>query len=85
MQYRRAFSFIILLTIITFVISACDSQDSTPVETEVPVVDATEEVVDDGSFPEGTQIKLLQWNHFVPQYDKWFDPFIEDWGDSVWS
>ncbi|RME83167.1 MAG: extracellular solute-binding protein [Caldilineae bacterium] len=31
-------------------------------------------------FPEGTKIKLLQWSHFVPQYDKWFDPFAVEWG-----
>ncbi len=31
-------------------------------------------------FPEGTELKILQWSHFVPQYDTWFDPFAEDWG-----
>jgi multiple sugar transport system substrate-binding protein len=30
-----------------------------------------------------TEIKILQWNHFVPQYDKWFDPFARAWGNTA--
>ena len=26
------------------------------------------------------QLKILQWSHFVPAYDKWFDQFVRDWG-----
>jgi len=26
------------------------------------------------------QLKVLQWAHFVPAYDKWFDPFAKEWG-----
>ena len=26
------------------------------------------------------QLKVLQWAHFVPAYDKWFDPWAKDWG-----
>lgn len=25
-------------------------------------------------------LKILQWSHFVPTYDKWFDRFAKDWG-----
>lgn len=25
-------------------------------------------------------LKVLQWAHFVPAYDKWFDPWAKDWG-----
>ena len=25
-------------------------------------------------------LKILQWSHFVPQYDKWFDGFATEWG-----
>jgi multiple sugar transport system substrate-binding protein len=25
-------------------------------------------------------LKVLQWSHFVPQYDKWFDGFATEWG-----
>ena len=26
------------------------------------------------------ELSLLQWSHFVPRYDKWFDAYAEDWG-----
>lgn len=26
-------------------------------------------------------LRLLQWSHFVPRYDKWFDPFAKRWGE----
>jgi multiple sugar transport system substrate-binding protein len=25
-------------------------------------------------------MRLLQWSHFVPQFDTWFDGFVKDWG-----
>ncbi|MCY4064410.1 MAG: extracellular solute-binding protein [Chloroflexi bacterium] len=31
-------------------------------------------------FPDGTAISLLQWKHFVPSYDEWFDRYVQDWG-----
>ncbi|RPI82338.1 MAG: extracellular solute-binding protein [Chloroflexi bacterium] len=32
-------------------------------------------------YPDGTDLQILQWSHFVPQYDVWFDPFARAWGD----
>src|SRR5262249_49187998 len=29
----------------------------------------------------GTTLRLLQWSHFVPAYDTWFDNFVKEWGD----
>src|SRR5438477_11630690 len=29
--------------------------------------------------PEKT-LKILQWSHFVPSYDVWFDKYAKDWG-----
>src|SRR5713101_9881523 len=26
------------------------------------------------------QLQILQWSHFVPAYDAWFDPFAKEWG-----
>ena len=26
-------------------------------------------------------LKILQWSHFVPSYDTWFDAFAKKWGD----
>lgn len=29
----------------------------------------------------GTTLRILQWSHFVPAYDDWFDGFVKEWGD----
>lgn len=51
---------------------------------EAQTVEVTRVVEVEGApqekFPEGTELKILQWSHFVPQYDTWFDPFAEQWG-----
>ncbi|MGH7095915.1 MAG: hypothetical protein ACREFB_20600, partial [Stellaceae bacterium] len=26
-------------------------------------------------------LAIVQWSHFVPAYDKWFDKFATDWGE----
>ncbi len=26
------------------------------------------------------ELKILQWSHFVPQHDTWFDPWAKEWG-----
>ena len=33
-------------------------------------------------FPDGTAISLLQWKHFVPSYDQWFDGYVKEWGEA---
>ncbi|MCY3572767.1 MAG: ABC transporter substrate-binding protein [Chloroflexi bacterium] len=32
------------------------------------------------AFPDGTAISLLQWRHFVPRHDEWFDGYAAEWG-----
>ena len=32
-------------------------------------------------FADGTEISLLQWSHFVPSYDVWFDEYAAGWGE----
>ncbi|MFP4324130.1 MAG: twin-arginine translocation signal domain-containing protein, partial [Anaerolineales bacterium] len=29
------------------------------------------------------QLRILQWSHFVPRYDTWFDQFAVAWGEEV--
>ena len=29
----------------------------------------------------GTSLRVLQWSHFVPAYDTWFDGFVKKWGE----
>ena len=33
-----------------------------------------------GRAPAADQLSLLLWSHFVPDFDKWFDTFAQDWG-----
>lgn len=33
-------------------------------------------------FPDGTQLTITQWSHFVPRYDEWFKQYAQDWGDA---
>lgn len=28
-------------------------------------------------------LRILQWSHFVPKHDDWFDPFAQGWGRQV--
>jgi ABC-type glycerol-3-phosphate transport system substrate-binding protein len=28
-------------------------------------------------------LRILQWSHFVPRHDQWFDPFAAEWGRQV--
>jgi multiple sugar transport system substrate-binding protein len=28
-------------------------------------------------------LSILMWSHFVPAHDKWFDPWVKDWGAKV--
>lgn len=31
---------------------------------------------------ENKELRILQWSHFVPQYDKWFDGWAKAWGEA---
>ena len=33
------------------------------------------------AYPDGTDLRILQWSHFVPAYDPWFDSYAADWGE----
>ncbi len=35
-----------------------------------------------GAYADGTEISLLQWSHFVPRYDEWFDGYAAEWGEA---
>jgi multiple sugar transport system substrate-binding protein len=30
----------------------------------------------------GTSLSILQWQHFVPNFDTWFPQFLQEWGDA---
>src|SRR5262245_12958074 len=31
----------------------------------------------------GTTLRIIQWSHFVPAYDVWFDQFAKEWGEKT--
>ena len=31
---------------------------------------------------QGTELKILLWQHFVPVHDEWFDGFVQEWGQA---
>jgi multiple sugar transport system substrate-binding protein len=33
------------------------------------------------AFADTKTLTIVQWSHFVPAYDKWFDDFAKDWGE----
>src|SRR5262245_13413622 len=33
------------------------------------------------AFADTKSLSIVQWSHFVPAYDKWFDKFARDWGE----
>ncbi len=34
-----------------------------------------------GALADNTALTIVQWSHFVPAFDTWFDKFAKDWGD----
>lgn len=48
------------------------------------LVNDSEIIISGGeNFPPGTELRILQWKHFVPAYDEWFDQFAQSWGEQV--
>ncbi len=64
------------------ILGACGGDGTTtPTATSV-VTDVTSTVVQPATKLSG-DLKILQWSHFVPRHDTWFDPFAKDWGTQV--
>ena len=63
-------------------LAACGDGEEEAPAAETPAVAPTVVEVPVEEFPPGTELTLLQWAHFVPQYDKWFDAFAEAWGEA---
>lgn len=64
---------------VTRVITETIEVEGEPVEVTRVVEVAAES---EEQFPEGTELKILQWSHFVPNYDLWFDQFAQEWGEA---
>ncbi|HWB45407.1 MAG TPA: twin-arginine translocation signal domain-containing protein [Hyphomicrobiaceae bacterium] len=34
-----------------------------------------------GALAQSKSLSIVQWSHFVPEYDTWFDNFAKQWGE----
>ena len=84
MKSRAKWLWLGSVVLLAVAVAACAPAAPTPerVEVEVPGPERIVEVEVE-PFPAGTRLHIVQWSHFVPQYDVWFDPFAQAWGDSV--
>ncbi len=89
MTLRRVYFACGILIAAGLILTACGGAPETIVETVEVTRQVQQQVevtaiveVDVPEFPDGTELRILQWSHFVPQYDLWFDPFAEAWGEA---
>ncbi len=94
MKHKRSLFSLVLLAIVLVLLAAC-SQPTPEVRVEkvketVVVEKPVEKVVKETvvvekekekPFPEGTELHIVQWSHFVPRFDEWFDKYAQEWGD----
>jgi multiple sugar transport system substrate-binding protein len=66
------------------VVPEAPAEAEAPAAESAPSVDVTPvvAVIEQEPFPEGTELTILQWSHFVPRYDEWFDGFAAEWGEA---
>jgi multiple sugar transport system substrate-binding protein len=64
------------------VLAACGKDSTSTTTTSSIVTDVTSTLVQPATKLSG-DLKILQWSHFVPRHDTWFDPFAKDWGSQV--
>jgi len=85
MSKKRISLFLSLLIMGSLILAACAPAPQPATEPPTPQPQPTAEVIiqtvevpiEVEAFPDGTELKILQWSHFVPQYDVWFDPFAK--------
>ena len=64
--------------------SACGGKvDETTATTSRGVAPAPTSTILDPSKKLAGELRILQWSHFVPRHDKWFDAFAQAWGQHV--
>jgi ABC-type glycerol-3-phosphate transport system substrate-binding protein len=54
---------------------------SLPLSTRLAIQAAAQEATPTRNIA-GTELRILQWSHFVPSYDEWFDAFAQAWGEA---
>jgi multiple sugar transport system substrate-binding protein len=86
MKSRRTSLIASLLVVLLLLVMACapaaTQEAPQPQPTEPGAAQPEATAAEAPAFPDGTELHILQWSHFVPRYDEWFDGFAADWGDA---
>jgi len=90
MPRKQIYLLLSIFVVSSIILAACGPTAAPTAEPAAPEPPPTAEVIiqtvevpiESEPYPEGTELNILQWSHFVPQYDVWFDPFAKAWGDS---
>jgi len=91
MPKKQIHLFLSMLIMGSIILAACAPATPPPTEqaaTQPPpptaetIIQTVEVPIEVEPFPDGTELRILQWSHFVPQYDVWFDPFAKGWGNA---
>jgi len=77
---HRSIGYALVAGALAFVLAnaAQAAQDLKPSPNEYP--DSYGNMTFPDTFPQGTDLTITQWSHFVPRYDKWFDSYAQKWG-----
>jgi maltose-binding protein MalE len=62
--------------------AACARAEETPAA-RTPSGAAPEEVFSEPSSQLSGDLRLLNWSHFIPAHDEWFDDWAREWGEQV--
>lgn len=90
MPKKQIYLFLSMFVIGSLILVACGQTPAPATEPAAPppaptpevIIQTVEVPIESEPYPDGTELSILQWSHFVPQYDVWFDPFAVDWGDA---
>src|SRR3989337_1647697 len=82
MKTSKAYVMFAFTIVAVMLLAACGAPSVVRETVEVPVQQTVVVPVELEQFPDGTPLHILQWSHFVPQYDVWFDPFAQAWGEA---
>jgi multiple sugar transport system substrate-binding protein len=90
MPRKQIYLFLSTFVIGSLILAACGQTAVPTTEPQAPqptpspqvIIQTVEVPIESEPYPEGTELRILQWSHFVPQYDVWFDPFARAWGST---
>ncbi|HZA20327.1 MAG TPA: extracellular solute-binding protein [Actinomycetota bacterium] len=67
---------------VTALAAACGRGEEAPTQ-QTPSGAAPEEVFNEPASQLSGDLRLLNWSHFVPAHDEWFDDWATEWGEQV--